>query len=30
MILLGGDLTTEGEPEQALVLADACRASRSP
>jgi len=25
LILLGGDLTTHGEPEQALVLADACR-----
>ena len=25
LILLGGDLTTQGEPEQALVLADACR-----
>ena len=25
VILLAGDLTTQGEPEQALVLADACR-----
>jgi Icc-related predicted phosphoesterase len=25
MLLLAGDLTTHGEPEQALVLADACR-----
>ena len=25
MILLAGDLTTHGEPEQAAVLADACR-----
>ena len=25
LILLAGDLTTHGEPEQALVLADACR-----
>ena len=25
LILLGGDLTTQGEPDQALVLADACR-----
>ncbi len=25
LILLAGDLTTRGEPEQALVLADACR-----
>jgi Icc-related predicted phosphoesterase len=25
LILLAGDLTTQGEPEQALVLADACR-----
>src|SRR3954452_25408297 len=24
-ILLGGDLTTQGEPDQARVLADACR-----
>ncbi|HEY2776669.1 MAG TPA: metallophosphoesterase family protein, partial [Gaiellaceae bacterium] len=25
VILLAGDLTTTGEPEQARVLADACR-----
>jgi uncharacterized protein len=25
LVLLAGDLTTHGEPEQALVLADACR-----
>ena len=30
LILLGGDLTTQGEPEQARVLADACRALQIP
>ncbi len=30
LILLAGDLTTHGEPEQALVLADACRALQVP
>jgi Icc-related predicted phosphoesterase len=30
VILLAGDLTTQGEPEQALVLADACRDLRIP
>jgi len=25
LVLLAGDLTTHGEPEQAVVLADACR-----
>jgi uncharacterized protein len=30
LILLAGDLTTQGEPEQALVLADACRGVRAP
>lgn len=30
LILLAGDLTTQGEPEQALVLADACRDLRVP
>ena len=30
LILLAGDLTTHGEPEQASVLADACRGLRVP
>lgn len=30
LILLAGDLTTHGEPEQATVLADACRGLRVP
>ena len=30
MVLLAGDLTTHGEPEQALVLADACRGLELP
>jgi Icc-related predicted phosphoesterase len=30
LILLAGDLTTQGEPEQARVLADACRDVRVP
>jgi predicted phosphodiesterase len=30
LILLAGDLTTHGEPDQALVLADACRDLRTP
>ena len=30
VILLAGDLTTQGEPEQALVLADACRGLEIP
>jgi Icc-related predicted phosphoesterase len=30
LVLLAGDLTTHGLPEQALVLADACRALRIP
>jgi predicted MPP superfamily phosphohydrolase len=30
LILLAGDLTTHGEPEQAVVLADACRALQIP
>jgi len=30
LILLAGDLTTHGEPEQAEVLADACRGLRIP
>ncbi len=30
LILLAGDLTTHGEPEQAAVLADACRAIGTP
>jgi Icc-related predicted phosphoesterase len=30
LILLAGDLTTHGEPEQAAVLADACRAIATP
>src|SRR3954452_13509510 len=30
VILLAGDLTTTGEPEQAQVLADACRAVSIP
>ncbi len=30
LILLAGDLTTHGEPEQAAVLGDACRAIETP
>jgi Icc-related predicted phosphoesterase len=30
LVLLAGDLTTLGEPEQALVLADSCRGLRVP
>jgi uncharacterized protein len=30
LILLAGDLTTHGEPEQAAVLADSCRALATP
>lgn len=30
LILLAGDLTTHGEPEQAAVLADACRSLETP
>ena len=30
LVLLAGDLTTTGEPEQAAVLADACRGSTVP
>ncbi|HEV7847471.1 MAG TPA: metallophosphoesterase, partial [Thermoleophilaceae bacterium] len=30
LILLAGDLTTHGEPEQAKVLADACRDLETP
>src|SRR5919109_4943385 len=30
LILLAGDLTTHGEPDQAAVLADACRALATP
>jgi uncharacterized protein len=30
LVLLAGDLTTHGEPEQAAVLADACRALELP
>jgi Icc-related predicted phosphoesterase len=30
LVLLAGDLTTHGEPEQAQVLADACRGLRVP
>jgi Icc-related predicted phosphoesterase len=29
-VLLAGDLTTQGEPEQAAVLAEACRGMRTP
>jgi predicted phosphodiesterase len=29
-VLLAGDLTTHGEPEQAAVLADACRGLETP
>jgi Icc-related predicted phosphoesterase len=30
LILLAGDLTTQGEPEQAAILADACRELETP
>src|SRR2546421_7471612 len=30
LILLAGDLTTHGEPDQARVLADACRDLKAP
>jgi uncharacterized protein len=30
VVLLAGDLTTHGEPEQAVVLADACRGMSTP
>src|SRR3954469_9784310 len=30
LILLAGDLTTHGEPEQGAVLADACRGLETP
>ena len=30
IVLLAGDLTTHGEPEQAAVLADACRELSAP
>jgi Icc-related predicted phosphoesterase len=30
LILLAGDLTTRGDPEEAVVLADACRGSQIP
>jgi uncharacterized protein len=30
VVLLAGDLTTHGEPEQAALLADACRGMRTP
>jgi Icc-related predicted phosphoesterase len=30
LVLLAGDLTTQGEPEQGRVLADACRALEAP
>ena len=29
-VLLAGDLTTHGEPEQGAVLAEACRGMRTP